>query len=208
MNGRKWILISLIVVGVMPATAKITFGVRAGLSRTAFTQKVDLDYQSGPRMGYSIAGLADIPFYRRFSFRPEIALENQGGRYYTLRDETGVSQLKCRANYHSLQIPLNIAFNIPITGVRMAVYGGPALDFHLWGKMKTTGVGEEPLPATEKEMKAFDLGIKGGISVEYKNIFFSIDTYHGTVDRRVDKYENESSVYHNSITFSLGYFFR
>lgn len=204
---RVWILIGFAALA-MPATAQVSFGVRAGLARTAYTQKVDLDYVSGARLGYSIAGLADIPFYRRFSFRPEISLENQGGRYFTLRDEAGSPQLKYRANYYSLQIPLNIAFNIPISGVRMAVYVGPAPDFHLSGKMKVTGVGEEPSPSTEKKMKTFDLGVNGGISVEYKNIFFSIDTFHGTLDRRVDKYENESAVYHNNITFSLGYFFR
>jgi hypothetical protein len=192
----------------MPAAAKVTFGVRAGLGRTAFTQKVDLDYLSGSRIGYSIAGLADIPFYRRFSFRPGITLANQGGEYSTLRDETGLPQLKYKANYYSLQIPLTVAFNIPISGVRMAVYAGPSPDFHLGGKMKMIGIGEESSPTLEKKMKAFDFSINGGIAVEYKKIFFSIETFHGTSDRRVDIYENESPVYHNSITFSLGYFFR
>jgi hypothetical protein len=209
MNLRKWILAGCIIATVAPSVAaKVTFGVRAGLARTAFTQKVELDYQSGSRLGYSIAGLADIPFYQRFSFRPEIVLANRGGQYFTLRDEAGLPQLKYEANYYSLQIPLAIAFNIPISGVRMAVYAGPAPDFHLGGKMKMTGRGEDPLPTLEKEMKAFDFSINGGIAVEYKNIFFSIETFHGTSDRRVDTYENESPVYQNSITFSLGYFFR
>jgi hypothetical protein len=191
-----------------PAAAKVTFGLRAGLARTAFTQKVDLDYQSGARLGYSIGGLVDIPFYRRFSFRPEIALTNRGGAYFTLRDEEGMPHLRYKADYYSLQIPLTIAFNIPISGVRMAVYAGPAPDFHLGGKMKVTGRGENAPPTLEKEMKAFDFSVNGGIAVEYKNIFFSIETFHGTSDRRVDFYENEYPVYQNSITFSLGYFFR
>jgi hypothetical protein len=208
MNLRKWILIGCMTTVVMPAVARITFGVRAGLARTAFTQKVDLDYQSGSRIGYSIAGLADIPFYHRFSFRPAITLANQGGAYCTLRDEAGLPQLKYKADYYSLQIPLTIAFNIPISGVRMAVYAGPAPDFSLGGKMRRVEAGEEAPPVLEKKMKAFDFGINGGIAVEYKNIFFSIETFHGTSDRRVDTYENESPVYQNSITFSLGYFFR
>jgi hypothetical protein len=208
MSLRKWILAGYVIIMAMPVAAKISFGVRAGLARTAFTQKVDLDYQSGSRIGYSVAGLADIPFYRRFSFRPEIALTNQGGSYFTLRDEAGLPQLKYSADYYSLQIPLTIAFNIPISGVRMAVYAGPAPDFLLGGKMKRLEAGTEPSPTPEKKMKAFDFSINGGIAVEYKNIFFSIDTFHGTSDRRVDVRENESPVYQNSITFSLGYFFR
>ncbi|MDR3140400.1 MAG: PorT family protein [Tannerellaceae bacterium] len=208
MNIGKWVLIGCIAVAARPVAAKVTFGVRAGLARTAFTQKVDLDYQSGVRMGYSIAGLADIPFYRRFSFRPEIALANQGGSYFTLRDEAGLPRLKYKADYYSLQIPLNVAFNIPISGVRMTVYAGPSPDFHLGGKMKMAGRGEEAPPTLDKKMKAFDFSVNSGIAVEYKSIFFSIDTFHGTSDYRIDTYENESPVYQNSITFSLGYFFR
>jgi hypothetical protein len=192
----------------MPVAAKVTFGVRAGLARTAFTQKVDLAYQSGGRMGYGIAGLADMPFYRRFSFRPEIALASRGGTYATLRDEAGLPQLTYSATYYSLQIPLNVAFNIPISGVRMAVYAGPAPAFRLQGKMKMERRGEEAPPHLEKKMKAFDLSINSGIAVEYKNIFFSIDALYGTSDCRTDVYENESPVYQNSVTFSLGYFFR
>jgi hypothetical protein len=192
----------------MPVAAKVTFGVRAGLARTAFTQKVDVSYQSGARMGYSVAGLADIPFYRRFSFRPEVALVNRGGTYLTLRNEAGLPQLEYNASYYSLQIPLTVAFNIPISGVRMAVYAGPAPDFRLEGKMKMTGKGEEAPPTLNKKMKAFDFSINSGIAVEYKNIFFAIDAFNGITDRRVDRYDNESPVYQNSITFSLGYFFR
>jgi hypothetical protein len=208
MSICKWVLIGCIATVTPPVAAKVTFGVRAGLARTAFTQKVDLDYQSGLHIGYSIAGLADIPFYRRFSFRPEIALANQGGEYFTLRDEAGLPQLKYKANNYSLQIPLTVAFNIPISGVRMAVYAGPAPYFHLGGKMKMTGKEEEAPFTLEKKMKAFDFSINGGIAVEYKNIFFSIETSHGTSDRRADTYEDESPVYQNGITFSLGYFFR
>jgi hypothetical protein len=191
-----------------PAGARITPGVRAGVARTALTQKVDLDYQSGARMGYSVALLADIPFYRRFSFRPEVALANQGGHYFTLRDETISPLLKYKANYYSLQIPLNLAFTIPINGVRMSVCTGPVFDFLLEGTMKRTGIGKNPAPGIEKKTKPFDLGVNSGISVEYKRIFFSIETFQGTSDRRIDIYENEAPVYHTNITFSLGYFFR
>ncbi|MDR0428947.1 MAG: PorT family protein [Tannerellaceae bacterium] len=206
-NLCKWILVGILGLTAVPVIGQVALGVRAGLARTSYTQKVDLDYQSGSRFGYSMAVMADIPFYHRFSFRPEIAVENQGGKYFTYRNESGAPRLKYKSNYYSLQIPLNIAFNIPITGVRMAVFGGPAPNFHLSGKMKVEGVGEEP-SYDEKKMKTFDLGINSGISVEYKHVFFSIDAFYGTLDRRVDKYENESRVYHNNITFSLGYFFR
>jgi hypothetical protein len=190
---------------VIPATAKMGLGVRAGFSRSWMIQKVDLDYRSGSHFGYSVAALADVSFYQRFSFRPEIVLTNQGGSYESpVQDDKG----KYSASHYSLQIPLNIAYNIPISGVRMAVYAGPAADIHLRGKMKSKRMGEELFPASEKEMKPFDLGVNSGISVEYRNVFFSVNVLCGTLDRRIDKVNEESKVYQNNLTFSLGYIFR
>ncbi len=200
-------LIVLIALLVTPARAQIDFGVRAGLARSSMTHKVDLDYHSGSRLGYSIAALADIPFYRRFSFRPQAAIVNQGGSFSSHYDLDGIPTYKYKGNYYSLQTYLNVAFNIPITGVRMAVFGGIVPDFHLGGKMDVIDLGDNLAPTAEKSMK-FDLGVNGGISVEYKNVFFSIDILCGTLDRRIDKIKEESSVYHNNLTFSLGYFFR
>lgn len=209
MGIRKTIgMIGLIILWVMPVDGKVNFGVRAGLGRSWLVQKIDLDYHSGIRFGYSVGVLADIPFYRRFSFRPEISLVNQGGSYISCRSMDEQPTIKNTYNYYSLQTPLNIAFNIPITGVRMAVFGGPVLDFHLWGKVKARETGEAPPPTTEHPMKSFDLGVNGGISVEYKNIFFSINAIIGTLDRCVEKTKTESSIYQNNLTFSLGYFFR
>ncbi|MDH6306327.1 hypothetical protein M2459_002690 [Parabacteroides sp. PF5-5] len=206
---RKYVLLGLIMVWAIPAvTAQVTFGVKAGLARSSMIQKIDLDHESGSQLGFSVAGLADIPFYRRFSFRPEIAFTKQGGHFFSDYNEDKLPGLKHTCNYYSLQTPLNIAFNIPISGVRMAVYGGLVPDFRLWGKMKTLAINGESRPQTEKNMKSFDLGCNAGISVEYKKVFFAIDIYNGILDCRVDKKESESRVYHNNISFSLGYFFR
>lgn len=192
----------------MPVAAKTHWGVRTGLARTWMTQKIDLDYHSGSRFGYSIAALADIPFYRRFSFRPEIALVSQGGSFLSRFDAADQPALRYSANHHSLQVSLDVAFNIPITGVHMAVFGGIVPDFHMGGKMKVKTLDEDPVGIVKKDMKSFDLGVNGGICVEYKRIFFSINAILGTLDRRVDKIESESAVYQNNLTFSLGYIFR
>ncbi len=205
---RKYGLLFLIMATALPAVSQIDFGVRIGAARSSMTQKIDTEYRSGSSFGYSIAGLADIPFYRRFSFRPQVTIINQGGTFLSDWGPDGVATLKYSSDHYSLQIPLNVAFNIPITGVRMAVYAGPVPDIHLSGKMKVSGIREEPVPETEEKVKSFDMSINAGISVEYKNIFFSIDVLSGLMDRRIHKIEGESSVYQNNITFSLGYFFR
>ena len=204
---RTLIVTGLLMACIIPVGAQVDFGVRAGVGRTSLTQKIDLDYRSGSQLGYSMGVLADIPFYRRFSFRPEIALVNQGGNYFSLYDQdAGLLTYDC--NYYSLKSFLNIAFNIPISGVRMAIFGGVVPDFYLGGKMKVIDNRESPSYSHKQKMKPFDLGVNSGISVEYKKIFFSIDITCGTFDRRRDKVEEESRVFQNNLTFSMGYFFR
>jgi hypothetical protein len=194
----------------LPAAAQVRYGVRAGLAYSALTQRIDLDYRPGARLGFSIAGLADIPFYRRFSFRPELSLAFQGGAYLSRPDESGAYQAHAKYGGYAIQLPLDVAFNIPMpAGVKLAVYGGPALDFHLFGETTIKGMGESPAPdVVKKDPDAFDLGANVGISVEYRKVFFSIAVLCGTFDRRAVKHEGEYPVFQNNATFSLGYFFR
>ncbi|MDR1555712.1 MAG: PorT family protein [Tannerellaceae bacterium] len=205
--GKTGWIIGLLTVLSVSVSAKVYWGARSGVARSSLVQKVDLAYWSGSCVGYSAAVLADIPFHGRFSFRPEVALVYQGGSF--LSDPIdGLYMLRHKIGSYSLTPSFNLAFNIPISDVKMAVYGGPACDFHLWNNTSTKKIGEGPPLPTEKNLKPFDVGINAGISVEYKCVFFSINTLSGTLDRRSDKPENESPVYQNNLTFSLGYFFR
>lgn len=198
----------MILLLAMPSAAQLRYGVRAGIARSWMIQKQDLDYRSGAHLGYSLGVFANIPVYRRFSFRPEIAFCQQGGYFYSLFDENWTPSTRYSANVRTLQVPLDIAFNIPISGVRLSIFGGVAPDIRLAGKMKVRNLGENPAPTTEINPKSFDLGVNWGLSVEVKNVMFSINMLLGTMDRRIDKREGESSVYQNNLSFSLGYMLR
>jgi hypothetical protein len=201
-----WIT-GLTLILSMPAMGKVYWGARTGIARSSLVQKIDLDYWSGARLGYSAAVLADIPFYERFSFRPEIAFVYEGGSFRSELEEEGVFLHKHRVRNHSLQPSLNVAFNIPISGVKMAVYGGPAFDVLLWEKLTTESIRKESA-TIEKKIRPFDIGVNAGISVEYNGVFFSITTLSGILRRQTKKTEGESSAYQNNLTFSLGYIFR
>ena len=75
------LVIILVMLMIVPATAQITWGVRGGLAYSSLVQKIDNNYQSGARFGFSVAGLAQIPLYKRLSLQPEVAFVHQGGNY-------------------------------------------------------------------------------------------------------------------------------
>ena len=208
--------ISLLIIGflaivVTTLQAQVDFGVRFGVSYSALTQRIDEGYVSGGKAGFSIAGLADIPIYKGLSFRPEVAYLHQGGNYYSqpvLSEMAAYNKYK----YYSIQIPLDLAYTFNVSDIRLSVYAGPALDFSLFGKMKTRDNDIESNiqfgAEKEKNLRTFDLGVKVGLDVEYSKFFFSIDAICVTLDRRSVKRYGESKLLQNNITFSLGYFFR
>lgn len=208
---RKIGLVMLLVMLVMmQVAAQVTFGVRAGGAYSSMIQKVQNTYSTGARFGFSVAGLADVPLYKGLSLRPELAFVNQGGSFLSNYDVEGAKNSFNRCNYYSIQIPVNLAYTFKFTDMRLAVFAGPAVDFSLFGKMKTQNehvdihFGEK----NKTDLKSFDLGVNVGLQVEYLNCFFSVGALCGTLDRRAVKSEGESALYQNNVTFSLGYFFR
>ncbi len=193
------------------AQAQVDFGARFGVSYTALTQRINEGYVSGGKAGFSIAGLADIPLYKDLSFRPEVAFMHQGGNYYSQPVFSEMAAYN-KYRYYSIQVPLDLAYTFHIEDIHLTVFAGPALDFSLFGKMKTSNNETEANiqfgAEKEKNLRTFDLGVKVGLAVEYNRFFFAIDAICGTLDRRPTKRDGESKLLQNNVTFSLGYFFR
>lgn len=206
------IFILLMLIG-LPAMSQITFGVRAGGAYSSLVQKIDNTYRSGARFGFSVAGMTEIPLYKKLSLRPEVAFVNQGGNYLSNLsdgDSPGRVYPRTKCNYYSILVPVNLAYTFQFTDVLFSVFAGPAVDFSLFGKMRTNEVDSDIHfgQSGEADLKSFDLGINLGLQVEYANCFFSLSALCGTLDRRTSKHEGESSLYQNNVTFSLGYYFR
>lgn len=209
MRKIGWIvLLTLCIVG--PVAAQVTLGVKAGGAYSSMIQNVENTYRAGARFGFSVAGLADIPIYKRFSIRPELAFVNQGGSFLSNYEIEGAKNSFNKCNYYSIQIPVDLVYTFVFKDVRLGIFVGPALDFSLFGKMKTRDehvdihFGE----TGKTDLKSFDLGVNVGLQVEYKNLFFSIGAFCGTLDRLSVRGEGESALYQNNVTFALGYLFR
>lgn len=197
---------------IITLNAQVDFGLKAGVSYSSLTQKVENVYESGARMGFSGAVMADIPLkfiYKRLSFRPEVAFVNQGGSWYSGMDMEGMA-LYNKCWYNSLNIPLNIAFSFPFYDIMISLYLGPSLDFSLFGHMTSRETDVNLLfgHSEEEDLKSFDLGVNLGLAVEYRRCLFSINSNCGTFDRRALKRTGESRLFQNNVTFSVGYFFR
>lgn len=209
---RRTVIFALgLLASIVSVFAQVEFGVRLGGAYSSLVQRLDKTYESGGRIGFSVAGLMQLPIYKGLSFVPEVGLIYQGGDYYSYPTDEGMT-IHNMYKYYSLQVPLDLAYTFNISDVRLSVFAGPTLDVSLAGKMKTeeTGV-ESDIEFGKKEepnLRTIDLGINVGLSVEYSRFFFSINNVAGVLDRRTVKRKDESMLFQNNVTFSVGYFFR
>lgn len=205
----------LLVIGLISVavsiSAQVEFGVRVGGAYSSLVQKLDRTYESGGRFGFSAAGLMQVPIYKGLSFVPEVGLIYQGGDYYSYPSSEGMT-VHNMYKYYSLQVPLNLAYTFNVSDIRLTVFAGPTLDFSLTGKMKSEETGiESDIDFGKKEepnLRTIDFGMNVGLSVEYNRFFFTISNVAGLLDRRTVKRKDESILFQNNVTFSIGYFFR
>lgn len=206
---KKIIVCILLIMVVLPLEAQVVFGVRAGGAYSALIYRQDGVAKAGGRFGYSAAGIMEIPLHKRLSLRPEVALTNQGGKYLTVTANRETFLYRT-FDYYSLQIPVNIQFIFTTPEITFGVFGGPYVDFSLWGKTKMDGQKQNIQfgRGVGNDLKPFDLGANLGLNVEYSNFFFTVQAFCGALNRRTDRQPDESNVYQNNVTFSLGYMFR
>lgn len=201
------LVLFLMTTGI--AMSQVKFGIRAGGAYSSMIQKVGEQNKVGARFGFSIAGLTEIPIYKRFSLYSELAFVNQGGSFLSNYYVDGARNYKNSCNYYSLELPVNLKYALIVNDIRLSIFAGPTLDFSLFGKMKTESENTDIHFGQSKEtdLKVFDLGVNLGLRVDYAQYFFSINALCGTLDRRGVEREGESSLYQNNVTFSLGYVF-
>jgi hypothetical protein len=200
---RKWIGIGIVAMCSCFVEAQVTFGGRAGVSYASLTQIVDEEITYGGHVGFSVAGLMDIPLSPKFSLRPELAFVNLGGTYYIeyvsdRRPYLDMERRKC--NYYSIQVPVNFTYKIHLNNWRFGVYGGPSVSV-------STQVREKGFQ-DEREFRPVDIGAGAGLYVQHRQVFCSIYTHTGFLDRQTRKQPNESQLYQNNVTLSFGYWFR
>ncbi|MDR2469323.1 MAG: PorT family protein [Tannerella sp.] len=199
---KKWICIGIATLLAGGMKAQIAFGIRAGISYASLTQLIEEEVRSGGRIGFSMAGLTDIPLSPRFSLRPEIAIVNLGGTYYMLyRTDKQIEMERHRSNYYSIQAPINMVYKIFSNDWQFGIYGGPSVAV-------STQVREKTLREEERKFRPFDVGAGAGFYVQFRRVFSSIYVHTGILDRQTRKSSGESQLYQNNVVFSLGYWFR
>ena len=173
--------------------AQTKFGIRAGLNASNISVK-NLPNKS-ERFGYHAGVFADIPVMPEFmSIQPELSYSVKGAGYKPLNDRQTLTM-----NYVDLFLP--VAFKLSMFDLQV----GPFASF-LTSKADYTVFNDTKIVVDA--FKKYDIGLTGGLSVNFNKLLIGVRYNQGFVDVTTDNSRTLLGSGKNSVgQLSLGYKF-
>jgi hypothetical protein len=218
-NMKKLLLAAVVCCSVVFSTQaqdkKVTFGVRAGLNFDSQTMSGDgISIKTDSKAGFHAGVVADINFAKYFYLQPGLLFTTKGTKVENL-------------SLYYLEVPLIVSFAYPLTeDLKVRADVGPALGLGLFGsagsgdESSSKGIFSKETEEHEYEdnqfiveygpaYNRFNLGLKFGIGVEWKQYSFGVHYNAGLSNILHTEGESDSSasLRNNSFTIGLGYNF-
>lgn len=194
---RNSFLIGLfLLVCSSPASAQITYGVKAGVSLTDVSFSDGPEVSSNGRYGPLIGVFATVPVWGRVSVQPEAIYSVKGASLEAFDLETDYI-----VDY--LEIPVLLRF--PVMR-RVHVFGGPSFAYRLRARSRIEfGGSTEEVDITD-DVERFDLAIAGGAGVEYGRWIVDGRVTYGLSDTDADT-SDDVKVRNRAFSISAGFKF-
>jgi hypothetical protein len=194
---RYSVLIGLyLLVCSLPASAQITYGVRAGVNLA------DVSFSDGPevptkgRVGPTIGVFARIPVWGRLSVQPEAIYSVKGSSLEAF-------DLKTSYLVDYLEVPVLLRF--PVTRT-VHVLGGPAFASRLRARSRTEFGGSTEEVDISDDVERFDLGIAAGAGIAFGRWILDGRVTYGLSDTDADP-SDEVKIRNRAFSLSAGFTF-
>jgi len=194
---------------IVPASALAQqVGIKAGANFASLTPEEDEDPDTSRRPGL-VAGV----WFRtapttRFSFQAEGLFSEKGVKFNNIPfDVDSVATVDIRIRY--IEIPLLARVNLtdPRSTTRVFVVGGTTPAFRLSARAKAEVDGEQETRDISDDIEPFDLGLAGGLGVEFGRALIEARYTHGL--RKINKDDNDPNdrIQNRVFSLSVGYRF-
>ena len=177
-------------------------GVKAGVNFASLPPEEDENPDIPPRLGPVGGVWVRTAPANRFSFQAE-GLFSEKGVHWNFAP--GVS-IEIRVRYIEIPLLARAAFGAPASATRVFVIGGAAPAFKLSAQVKGEFEGEEETRDFGRGIEPFDLGLIGGLGVEFGRALIEARYTHGLL--RINTDDNEPDDRLNNRVFSVTMGFR
>lgn len=187
------------------------FGISAGTVFSNYSISAEgISVKGKSRTGLTAGILADIPLGKSLSFQPAANYVQYGTSFEeTSGDYTATDKVKV----NSIEVPLNVLYNVPAGKGRFFIGAGPSLSFHLSGKRNSydSENGDQPEVTfkfgsnSDADMKSINIGANFTAGYAFANgLFFS--TCYNTGLSNLEPDSEEASTKSNYFGIRIGYF--
>ena len=160
----------LAIATVAPATAQMSYGVKAGVNYADVS--FDGDVASSGRVGLLAGGFATIPLFGWLAVQPEVI--------YTVKGTAvDVADIKSDLIVDYVEVPLLARISI-----RRKIYVavGPSMAFRVRARSRTAFGGSTEEIDLKEDVESFDLGVVGAAGIDLGRWVFDGRYTHGLSD--------------------------
>lgn len=204
MPSKRLMLAATIVAALtaLPtAAAAQQIGVKAGVNVATLTNAEFPDHSQ--RIGLVGGLFVTVPATERFSFQIEGLYSEKGIKIEV--EESGF-ELDGNLRLRYLEVPVlgRADFGTAGSSPRFYAVAGAAPAFNVGAQFKAEALGEEETEDISDDIESFDLGLVGGLGVEYGNLNVEARYTHGLMSVAKD----DDSVKSRVFSVTAGYRFR
>lgn len=159
---RNFLIVFLIIVTSITATAQPTFGIHAGGIMVKTTSESEEEISFKNRISWKVGGIANIPLTETFSFMPQLNLLSKGGKIEESFSEDLMGDLITvdvtgNAKFVYLELPLNVVYNSMGEMGGFFIGAGPSVSLGLSGELD----GKQTISFLgQTESESFDYKVK------------------------------------------------
>jgi outer membrane protein with beta-barrel domain len=192
----------------LPASASAQhFGVKAGVNFASLTPEEDESPDISRRPGLVSGAWIRTPLNPRLSFQAEGLFSEKGVKF----DATALGvdgDIDVRVRYFEIPLLAGTNFGTARSTTRVFVIGGAAPAFKISARSKARIAGEEQTHNDSDQIESFDVGLVGGVGVEFGRALVEARYTHGL--RRINKDHNDPNDNVQNRVFSViaGFRFR
>ena len=201
-HSLAYVVVASIVLMLPSSAPAQEIGVKAGVNFASLPPEEDEHPDIPPRLGPVGGVWVRTSPANRFSFQAE-GLFSEKGTHWNFSPDVSI---EIRIRYIEIPLLARADFGAPSSTTRMFVTGGAAPAFKLSAQARGEFFGEEATGDAGGDIEPFDLGLVGGLGVEFGRVVIEARYTHGLL--RINTDDNEPNDRLNNRAFSVTAGFR
>jgi hypothetical protein len=170
----------LVLTCVSPATAQITYGVKAGVNFANVSFDGDDEVPSSGRAGLLAGAFATIPLAKWLTVQPEAI--------YTVKGAS-LDVFDIDSDYIVDYLEVPVLARVPVRN-RVYVAAGPSVAFRIRARSRTSFAGSTEEIDIGEDVESLDIGVVGAVGFQMGRWVFDGRYTHGLSDTNVEKNDN------------------